>query len=74
MTKQVDFHGVTFDELPKKLDTIMHESIKSGYDEIELITGRGSLQEELMDLCIQRYECSVRVKIGNAGVLVVSLI
>jgi hypothetical protein len=71
--KGIDLHGVTLNDLPKKLDVIMRRCLENGMEEIEFITGEGPLQEELMDLCLNAYGCFVRKKLGNNGVLVVDL-
>lgn len=68
-TTTVDLHGIKISDLSKKLDQIVLDCIRQSINRVDLITGRGPLQEKVIELCDFLYGYTAKRYMHNEGVL-----
>ena len=73
MKNRVDLHGLRLEELDKVLDTIVINALSQGITSVELITGVGPLQKEIMKMCSELYNYHVYIPMSNKGIVILDM-
>ena len=71
--RKIDLHGIRLSDVDKILDSLIIDALANGGGQIEVITGRGILQDTIIDKCKKLYNYNARTSINNSGVIVIDL-
>ena len=73
MTWKIDYHGRTLEDALKDAEGIIDSArLQGNAVEVEIITGRGEIRQELMDL-FENHSLKPTYKLGNDRVILVTV-